>query len=214
MIIGVILNNFKCFKGLHYIPLTNADGTNFTGLIGLNGVGKSTVLEALDCVFNGKKLSPTIGQDIMPFKMTRIIPIFVIDGKEFQMISKLVSYQSNDKFKIISDALKDFINKEIPEDVSDTYKDVLNDMQKHWKKISISDKYLLPLYLSHGLFSVILGESQHAIILNDDYSAFSRNYINSHIYVHLSQNITEEYSFFETEQILRLLDIDLFKFLT
>lgn len=52
MIIGLILRNFKVYKNIKYIPLSK--GSNFNGLIGVNGIGKSTILEALDCFFNQK----------------------------------------------------------------------------------------------------------------------------------------------------------------
>ena len=47
MIIGVILRNFKTYKNINYIPLSN--GESFSGFIGANGIGKSSILEALDC---------------------------------------------------------------------------------------------------------------------------------------------------------------------
>lgn len=50
MIIGVILRNFKNFRNQHYIPLT-ING-NSSWLIGENGVGKSSILQAIDTVLN------------------------------------------------------------------------------------------------------------------------------------------------------------------
>lgn len=52
MIIGVILRNFKTYKNINYIPLSN--GESFSGFIGANGIGKSSILEALDCFFNNR----------------------------------------------------------------------------------------------------------------------------------------------------------------
>lgn len=50
MIVGLILRNYKNFKDQHYIPIT-LDG-NSSWLIGDNGVGKSTILQAVDTVLN------------------------------------------------------------------------------------------------------------------------------------------------------------------
>ncbi len=50
MIIGVILRNFKNFRNQHYIPLTVNNRSSW--LIGENGVGKSSILQALDIVLN------------------------------------------------------------------------------------------------------------------------------------------------------------------
>jgi len=52
MIIGVFLRNFKTYRGINFIPITSE--SNFCGLLGDNGIGKSSILEALDCFFNGK----------------------------------------------------------------------------------------------------------------------------------------------------------------
>jgi ABC-type cobalamin/Fe3+-siderophores transport system ATPase subunit len=46
MIIGTILRNFKTYNGINYVPISH--GPNFCGLVGNNGIGKSSVLEALD----------------------------------------------------------------------------------------------------------------------------------------------------------------------
>lgn len=50
MILGITLRNFKIYKGISYIPISN--GNSFCGLIGKNGIGKSSILEALDYYFN------------------------------------------------------------------------------------------------------------------------------------------------------------------
>lgn len=52
MILGIVLRNFKVYKNINVLPLSN--GESFTGIIGTNGIGKSSILEALDCYFNGK----------------------------------------------------------------------------------------------------------------------------------------------------------------
>lgn len=52
MILGIILRNYKCYKGLHYIPLYKNEEQKLNIFIGDNGVGKSTILEGLDSLFN------------------------------------------------------------------------------------------------------------------------------------------------------------------
>jgi AAA15 family ATPase/GTPase len=52
MIISIFIKNFKIYKGINFIPIS--EGENFSSLIGENGVGKSSVLEALDFSLNGK----------------------------------------------------------------------------------------------------------------------------------------------------------------
>lgn len=52
MIISIFIKNFKIYKGINFVPIS--EGENFSSLIGENGVGKSSVLEALDFSLNGK----------------------------------------------------------------------------------------------------------------------------------------------------------------
>ena len=83
MIVGLFLNNYKCYKKLNFIPLSY--GEPFCGLIGKNGVGKSAVLEALDCVFNEREnwnvhySCKKGGQRLK----SQIIPLFLLPKKEY-----------------------------------------------------------------------------------------------------------------------------------
>lgn len=51
MIIGLELRHFKTYKGQKYIPITKID-ERFSSFIGDNGIGKSSILEALNVLFN------------------------------------------------------------------------------------------------------------------------------------------------------------------
>ena len=55
MILGAILRNYKCYSGVHYIPFYKNKEQNLNVIIGDNGVGKSTILEAMDSLFNDGK---------------------------------------------------------------------------------------------------------------------------------------------------------------
>lgn len=52
MILGAILRNYKCYLGIHYISFYENERHNLNVIIGDNGVGKSTILEAMDSFFN------------------------------------------------------------------------------------------------------------------------------------------------------------------
>lgn len=132
MIIGIILKNFKCYHGMHYIPLTNADNTNFCGIIGLNGVGKSTVLEALDCFFNNREWKINIGMEDI-FSSSYVVPIFVVNDK------KNNAFVTN-----FSNTAKSFFSN-IPTTIPSYYKPALKKLQKHIAQLSIGDKLLLPI---------------------------------------------------------------------
>ncbi|AFY47123.1 hypothetical protein Nos7524_1237 [Nostoc sp. PCC 7524] len=78
MIIGVFLRYIKTYQAINYIPLT--DDENFCGLVGNNGVGKSSILEAFDCFFNGRAWNLNIatkksGSGVI----AHIVPVFFIE---------------------------------------------------------------------------------------------------------------------------------------
>jgi ABC-type cobalamin/Fe3+-siderophores transport system ATPase subunit len=52
MIVGVLLRHYKVYEGLFYVPLLQNFKNKLSVFVGPNGVGKSSVLEALDCYFN------------------------------------------------------------------------------------------------------------------------------------------------------------------
>ncbi|MFO4215627.1 AAA family ATPase [Klebsiella variicola subsp. variicola] len=81
MIVGVILRNFKNFRNQHYIPLTVNARSSW--LIGENGVGKSSILQALDTILNKNDFNKLdINNDARSQGLlTRepfIVPIFLI----------------------------------------------------------------------------------------------------------------------------------------
>ena len=51
MIIGLELRHFKIYKGIKYIPIAKIN-ERFSSFIGDNGIGKSSILEALNVLFN------------------------------------------------------------------------------------------------------------------------------------------------------------------
>jgi len=55
MLIGAFLRNYKCYKGVNFIPFIVEEPKNLRVFIGNNGVGKSSILEALDTFFNDRE---------------------------------------------------------------------------------------------------------------------------------------------------------------
>lgn len=95
MIIGIILRYYKTYKGRKYIPLTDED--RFSGLVGNNGIGKSSILESLDAFFNDKPwnlhtATRKSGTSTIP---PEIIPVFLLEkssiATEFQPVAKLLN---------------------------------------------------------------------------------------------------------------------------
>lgn len=84
MILSVILRYVKTYKGINYIPLSDSSG--FCGLVGDNGVGKSSVLEALDCFFNVKNLNLNIATKRSGITETKphVLPILLIKKSDLK----------------------------------------------------------------------------------------------------------------------------------
>lgn len=76
MILGIFLRHIKVYKGINFIPLS--DGKSFCGLVGDNGVGKSSVLEALDIIFNNREWNINIEHNNSKSNEAYIVPIFCL----------------------------------------------------------------------------------------------------------------------------------------
>ena len=79
MITGLIIRNFKTYSGINYVPITDQD--QFSGLVGPNGIGKSSILEALDTFFNSRNwnLNTAANKQGTTKSKPLIIPIFLLD---------------------------------------------------------------------------------------------------------------------------------------
>lgn len=54
MIAGIFIRNYKSFYNFNFIPLIYSENDKVSAFAGANGVGKSSVLEAIDCILNEK----------------------------------------------------------------------------------------------------------------------------------------------------------------
>lgn len=78
MIVGIFLRYIKTYRGYNYIPLVSDD--RFCGLVGNNGIGKSSILEAIDALFNDKPLNLNIATKRSGLNETNphVVPLFLI----------------------------------------------------------------------------------------------------------------------------------------
>jgi len=83
MIAGLFLRYFKTYQGINYIPITDED--RFCGLVGDNGIGKSSVLEALDCFFNDKtwNFNTATKKSGKASTKPQIVPVFMFKKNQF-----------------------------------------------------------------------------------------------------------------------------------
>lgn len=113
MIAGIFIRNYKCYSNINFIPFIESDEELLSVFIGSNGVGKSTILEAIGCILNNtdtKMWETSIGQKK---DRTYICPVFLLkkniwgDDKKLAAVSDvflnsdLVSYSG-------SEAVRDF----------------------------------------------------------------------------------------------------------
>lgn len=145
MIIGLIIRNFKVYKKINYIPLSK--GSNFNGIIGMNGIGKSSVLEALDCFFNQKTWIPNI--EVKKIEESWVMPVIAIKKSEFdlqdqkELAEKVTSYVlSNDEG---NNAVE---NKNYVEHINSLRENIPDNLK--------DDYYILPICLD-GNFNVSFG---------------------------------------------------------
>jgi len=62
MLLGLIIRNLKSYETNHYVKVINSKPNNLSFYVGINGVGKSAVLEAIDSFFNQQDWNYTKGQ--------------------------------------------------------------------------------------------------------------------------------------------------------
>ena len=97
MIIGLFLKGIKAYKNVTFVPIKKGE---FIAYIGKNGVGKSSIIEALDCFFNQKNYS--IHKDIRGDDIPYVIPIFLIKK------SRILAELSQEKKEIRDELIEQF----------------------------------------------------------------------------------------------------------
>ncbi|MBL5926875.1 AAA family ATPase [Enterobacter asburiae] len=83
MIAGLFIRNVKTYQGINYIPLT--DSPNLSGLLGNNGIGKSSILEALDTILNYKdwNLNTVVKKSGIERTSPYIVPVLILEETFF-----------------------------------------------------------------------------------------------------------------------------------
>lgn len=134
MIAGVILRNFKTYRGLNYLPLSN--GSNYCGLIGLNGIGKSSILEALECFFNNiKKWNRNM--DANKAEQSYVMPVFIFK-KGFFKGKDQANFAEN-----YSNIIRTVISKEIPTTFQTQRKSIWEKLKKQFESFPLDDDSLI-----------------------------------------------------------------------
>lgn len=171
MIVGLFLRHYKIYENLHFISFMNDSPANLNVFIGRNGSGKSSVLEALDCVFNNREWNVTVGQKK---EEANICPVFLIKKSDVQEINGI---------NAVSDFFWDFdfqsnFSNEIAKTFQ-TFRDVLKN------SVNREDYYLVPVgvdYKRDGLYTSTFHKKMFDNIKQKKVSREDLNAIKSEIY--------------------------------
>ncbi|AKG19813.1 hypothetical protein AAX09_06975 [Moraxella bovoculi] len=132
MIIGIALRYYKTYQGRKYIPLTMGD--KFCGLVGNNGVGKSSILEALDTFFNGRTWNVNkSSQKNKDRDVPEIMPIFAVKKSSIEQTNPLMS-----KFLFLDYLARNFVS-----DGQGLSKDFIKHRDEFFQYSSESDSYFI-----------------------------------------------------------------------
>ena len=145
MIIGLIIRNFKVYKKINYIPLSK--GSNFNGLIGMNGIGKSSVLEALDCFFNQKPWILNI--ETKNLDESWVMPVIALKKSDFDLEDQKELAEMVTSYVLSDDEVKNAVeNKNYAEHIKSLRDNIPCNLKE--------DYYILPICLD-GNFNVSFG---------------------------------------------------------
>lgn len=220
MIVSIFLRHFKIYKGINYLPIS--EGVGFSSIIGENGCGKSSILEALDFCFNKKGAtdwpinneakSDGISGDNFPF----IVPVFLIHKNKLRKENKPDLEQYNN-----AKSLSDFLWKTTIKAKGKFY----DDFYKHRDELSNiydPEEYLLLFvgkkYNDPGVYFgsfhnqlTFINDKPHETYEDTELQKFFKGfyeYINSHysyIYIPVETDV-QTYTKLETQDMQKLMD--------
>lgn len=220
MIVGIFLRYFKVYSGNNYIPLSSGD--NFCGVIGNNGIGKSSILEALDCVFNNKDWNLNIG-----FKKAssvtsepHIIPVYLIEREGFP-----------EEFKEQASELTQlslaFNERSSGANITPTTRYIhscfVSHIDKLKRNLNLDDYYLIPIGMSKSgvttlsilnskllaqIMNIDIGDESHVdnTLVIERYSGLNQYLRGKYQYIYIPKDIDpESFTNLETTEIQKLM---------
>lgn len=164
MIIGMFLRYYKTYQGVNYIPITDED--KFCGLVGDNGIGKSSVLESLDTFFNTKpwNFNTVTKKSGKSSTKPQIVPVFLLkrsyfSGDELEKAELLNTIATSISENDVSASLKNHVKAFIE------HRDRLN------QRVDLSDLLIIPIGVDYkGDTSISLFNNRIAVekLLGDE----------------------------------------------
>lgn len=203
MIAGLFVTYFKTYSKLTFIPLSNEH--NLCGILGKNGIGKSSILEALDCFFNNKEwnLHFNAKKKGLDSSNPYIAPVFILEKAEFEGSDFKSIYEQLDKFfrGLDKSYLQNFNNS--VRDIFFNFKESICNNQKY------NDKFIVMLGVNYerNVFIPILSEANITLAVSDDDLKNTIEEIKSKFaYVYIPKDIdSEQFTKLETREIQLLM---------
>lgn len=198
MIVGLFLRNFKTYQGINFIPISN--GEPFNGLIGDNGVGKSSTLEALNSFFNNNQWIYHISHKRHSLNTIRphIVPLFLIKKSK-------VPENMREIFQCISDIIQ-LNDSKIYGSSKPQYQVLMNAISEIVSRVDINDYYFLAIGQEFD------GEPHFSIFHHEYFfkKVFNQKQVNEEIAKQLLEFVKSKYDYLyipkelEADEFVRL----------
>lgn len=142
MIIGTFLRYYKTYQGINYIPITDQD--KFCGLVGNNGIGKSSVLESLDTFFNSKpwNFNTATKKRGKANAKPQIVPIFLIEKNK-------LDGDILEKAEILNSAAINITESDVSPSLKAHVKSFIEHREKLVLKLDISNFLIVPIGIDY-----------------------------------------------------------------
>ena len=146
MIIGAFLRYFKTYQGINYIPITDED--RFCGLVGDNGIGKSSVLESLDAFFNSKpwNFNTVTKKSGKSSTKPQIVPVFLLDKNLFQG-------DVLEKAEILNSVVMTICDADVSPSLKSHAKTFIDHRIQISQRVNLDDKLMLPIGIDYKVVS-------------------------------------------------------------
>lgn len=164
MIIGTFLRYYKTYQGINYIPITDED--KFCGLVGDNGIGKSSVLEAFDTFFNAKpwNFNTVTKKSGKSSTKPQIVPVFLLDRSYF-------NGDVLEKAELLNTIATNISENDVSVSLKNHAKSFIEHRDRLIQRVDLSDLLIIPIGVDYkGDTSISLFNNRMAVekLLGDE----------------------------------------------
>ena len=157
MIIGAFLRYYKTYQGINYIPITDED--KFCGLVGDNGIGKSSVLESFDTFFNAKpwNFNTVTKKSGKSSTKPQIVPVFLLERSCFDG-------DVLEKAEILNTIATSISENDVSASLKNHAKAFIEHRDRLTQRVDLSDLLIIPIGVDYkGDTSISLFNNRMAV---------------------------------------------------